>query len=140
MVTAIRSFLCLLAPLAVYADAGVVSLRPLYTQETAVLNPALVDLWTDKQNKEDWFNVTFRIESGSDKGYRVVYGQEEIAAIHLVQLGGETIADIVFGQQSLFPQLSVHCLARLRVEGSTLRVDAVRTQTFSSQSPPLSRS
>jgi hypothetical protein len=125
MVTAIRSFLCLLAPLAVYADAGVVSLRPLYTQETAVLNPALVDLWTDKQNKEDWFNVTFRIESGSDKGYRVVYGQEEIAAIHLVQLGGETIADIVFGQQSLFPQLSVHYLARLRVEGSTLRVDAL---------------
>ena len=125
MVTAIRSFLCLLAPLAVYADAGVVSLRPLYTQETAVLNPALVDLWTDKQNKEDWFNVTFRIESGSDKGYRVVYGQEEIAAIHLVQLGGETIADIVFGQQSLFPQLSVHCLARLRVEGSTLRVDGL---------------
>src|ERR1039458_7331750 len=103
MVTAIRSFLCLLAPLAVYAEAGVVSLRPLYTQETAVLNPALVDLWTTEQ--EDWFHVTFRIESGSDKGYRVVSDQEEIAAIHLVQLGGETIADIVFGQHSLFPQL-----------------------------------
>ncbi|MCX6629841.1 MAG: hypothetical protein NTW28_19660 [Candidatus Solibacter sp.] len=102
-----------------YADAGIVSLRPLYTPETAVLNPALVDLWTDK-------GITFRIEADGDTGYQVVVDREQVATIHLVQLGGETIADLVFiQQQSFFPQLSIHYFARLRVEGNTLHVDGL---------------
>ena len=40
MGTAIRSFLLLLAPATVDAEAGIVSMRPLYPPETAVLNPA----------------------------------------------------------------------------------------------------
>jgi hypothetical protein len=121
MVTTIRSFLFLLVPVIVYAHAGLVSLRPLYTPETAVLNPALIDLWTEKGS---FLSITFRIEPDGDSGYRVVepHDQKEFVTIHLVQLGGETIADIVFIPQSSPPQLSVHCFARLRVEGNTLHV------------------
>jgi hypothetical protein len=107
-----------------YADAGILSLRPIYTPETAAVNPALVDLWTE--TTEHSFGITFRIEADGDTGYQVVSGREQVATIHLVQLGGETIADLVFIQQkSFFPQLSVHYFARLRVEGNTLHVDGL---------------
>jgi hypothetical protein len=121
MSNAIRSFLLLLAPAILYAEAGIVSLRPLYTPETAVLNPVIVDLWSTGNPP---FQITFRVEPDGDTGYRVSGPEEQFAAVHLVQLGGETIADIVFIQEkSFFPQLSVHYFARLRVEGNTLHVD-----------------
>jgi hypothetical protein len=59
MGTAIRSFLLLLAPAILYAKAGIVSLRPLYTPETAVLNPAIVDLWSSTGH-DSLFHLTFR--------------------------------------------------------------------------------
>ena len=119
MANAIRSFLFLLAPVIAYADADMVSLHPLYTPETAVLNPALVDLWADA-DKDAWLRFTFRIEPDGDTGYQILLERKKIATLHLVQLGGETIADMVVIQESLVPQLSLHYIARLRVEGNTL--------------------
>lgn len=123
MVTAIRSLLLLLAPLIVYADnAVIISLRPLYAPETTVLNPALVGLWTD--GGKEFLRVTFRIEPDGDSGYQVVVDQKEIMTLHLVQLGGENIADIVISvRQDLTAALVVHYFARLRVDGNTLHVD-----------------
>lgn len=66
MSTALRSFLLLLAPLIVYAEAGIVSLHPLYTTETAVRNPALVGLWTG--------DFTIRIGPDGEAAYGVIAG------------------------------------------------------------------
>ncbi len=122
MVTAIRSLLFLLAPLIVYAnEAGIVSLRPLYTSETTVLNPALTGLWTDAEGE---FGITFRIQPDVDSGYEVLAGGQKFLAFHLVPLGGETIADIVINvSQDLLAPLVVHYFARLRVDGDRLQAD-----------------
>lgn len=123
MGTAIRSFLSLLTPAILHAEAGIVSLRPLYTPETAFLNPAIVDLWSSTGH-DSLFHLTFRIEPDGDTGYQVSGREEQFATVHLVQLGGETIADIVFIQEkSFFPQFSGHYFARLRVDGNTLHAD-----------------
>ena len=72
-----------------YADAGIGSLRPLYTPETAAVNPALVGLWVDG-------GITFRIEPDAKAGYRVILSGEQYLTFRLVQLGTETIAGVAF--------------------------------------------
>lgn len=116
MSNAIRSFLFLLAPAIVFADGGIASLRPLYTPETAVLNPALVDLWVDG-------GTSFRIEPDDKAGYQVILGGEQFLAFRLVQLGSETIADIVFPSKLFEPRLPMHRFGRIRLEGNALLVD-----------------
>ncbi len=126
MLTAIRSFLFVLAAAIAWADAGTVSLRPLYTEETAVSNPALVDLWQQGESDCTFLCISFRIQPDGDSGYHVILGQEQQPAmtLHLVQIGGETVADIVFNSQESFPpRLDVHLFARLRVDGKTLHAD-----------------
>src|ERR1039458_4711843 len=98
-----------------YADAGILSLRPLYTPETAVLNPALVDLWGTI--------LSFRIEPDAKAGYRVILSGEQFLTFRLVQLGTETIADCEFPDKPFEPRLPMHRFARLRLEGNALRVD-----------------
>jgi hypothetical protein len=119
----------LLAPAVLCAgETRLVALRPLYTPETAVLNSALPDLWGDL--------FSFRIEPDGAGGYKVKdpTGGQDYASFHLVQLGGETIADVVFGQSELgLFQLPVHSLARVRVEGNTLRVDWLGSEELTRQ-------
>src|ERR1035441_6833070 len=103
-----------------YADAGILSLRPLYTPETAVLNPALVDLWGTI--------LSFRIEPDAKAGYRVILSGEQFLTFRLVQLGTETIADCEFPDKPFEPRLPMHRFARLRLEGNALRVDWLRLQ------------
>jgi hypothetical protein len=117
--TLLRWLVTLLAPAALCAgESEFVALRPLYTTETAVLNPALVDLWSNI--------LSFRVEPDGHRGYvlKDPTDEQEIGRFHLVQLGGETVADVVFGdvQPLLLLQLPVHCFARVRVEGGSLHV------------------
>jgi tetratricopeptide (TPR) repeat protein len=128
MLTAIRSLLFLIAAAIAWAGGGIVSLRPLYTEETVVSNSALVDLWTDRNDSCTNFclTITLRIEPDGDSGYDVILpqGQQVAATMHLVQLSGETIADIVFNSQESFPpKLDIHFFARIRVDGDTLHTD-----------------
>jgi hypothetical protein len=117
--TLLRWLVTLLAPAALCAgESAFVALRPLYTPETAVLNPALVDLWGNF--------FSFRVEPDGQRGYilKDPTDEQEIGRFHLVQLGGETVADVVFGDVQPLPllQFPVHCFARVRVEGGSLRV------------------
>jgi tetratricopeptide (TPR) repeat protein len=121
MITVLRSFLLLLPPAILYAEAGLAALRPLHTPATAVLNPALVDVWTQADEKQ-LLAITFRIEPDGDTGYRVMADRASVADRHPVQLGGETIADMTFAPTPFLPQINAHNLAR-PIEGKTLHAD-----------------
>ena len=82
------------------ADAGILSLRPLYTPETAVLNPALVDLWGTI--------LSFRIEPDAKAGYRVILSGEQFLTFRLVQLGTETIEEARRDLDGLRQMLASH--------------------------------
>jgi hypothetical protein len=109
----------LLAPALLYAgETPLLALHPLYTPGAAVLNPALVDMWGDL--------FSFRIEPDGDGGYHVtdISDGQNYAQFHLVRIGGESVADVVFGDPPFMAfQLPVHCFARVRVDGDTLHVD-----------------
>ena len=103
----------------------VVSLHPLYTPETEVRKPALEDLWTEDPGI---ITINFRLEPDKAGGYQVVMGKPA-AELHFVQLGKETLADVVFAQESsgehLFAPLDMHLIFRFRLEGDTLHVDVL---------------
>jgi tetratricopeptide (TPR) repeat protein len=125
MTTAVRSLLFLLTPVIVFADQGIASLHPLYTKETAVRNPALVGLWSQ-----------IRIEPDGETGYEVSTRGSEKAELkfHLVEIGGEMIADIVFERDSdLGGALPAHLIARVRVEGDTLRADLLGSEELANR-------
>jgi hypothetical protein len=109
-------------------EAPFVALRPIYTLETAVVNPTIVGVWTNF--------FTFRIEPDGKAGYKVTDpgDGQEYAKFHLLQFGGDTIADVVFGEfQFVTPRIPVHCFARVHVDGNTLRLDWLGSERLAEQ-------
>jgi hypothetical protein len=97
-----------------------VSLNPFVTDEQAVMDPALVGLWTDHEGKE-----TYRI-SQDGTGYGIRYSSDSSDSYQfkarLMVVGDLRILDLVSANEDAF-QLAVHTPVRVWIDGSTLRFD-----------------
>ena len=95
-----------------------VSLNPFVTSEQAVMDPALLGLWTDQEGKD-----TYRI--GQDgTGYTIRYSSDSPDAYQfkarLMVAGDGKLLDLVSANEDAF-QLAVHTPLRVWIQGSTLR-------------------
>ncbi|HUA59826.1 MAG TPA: hypothetical protein VML19_13790 [Verrucomicrobiae bacterium] len=118
-----RWFLLLTAPIIMRAqDGSFISLHPLYTSDTVVRNSDFADLWTEDDDSH-FFSIAFRIEPDDGDGYDVLMDRKAVGTLHLTRIGKETLADMVFRQDSDFPPpFEVHLIFRFRLEGDTLHI------------------
>lgn len=107
-----------------------VSLNPFVTGEQAVMDPALLGLWTDQEGKD-----TYRI-SQDGTGYSIRYASDSSDVYqfkaHLMVAGDVKLLDLVSANEDAF-QIAVDTPVRVWIEGSTLRVAFLQSDWLKEQ-------
>ena len=125
---------CVLLMLALLLAACTPSLHPLYTEQDAVFDPALLGSWKEADGKDRF--IATRAENGA---YRVVYIDEDASGAftaRLVQLGGYRFLDLYPDD----PQVGngfyrghlvkAHTLGRIWLEGDHIRIGLLDPDWF----------
>jgi hypothetical protein len=120
------------------------SVHPLYTDQDAVVEPALEGTWGDA-NSDDKEAITFQKSGDYEYSMAVVDPRTKVKQtykVHLVRLGNQLFMDLIFHDQTVngakldspigaFP---THVIARVKISGddlayATLEDDAIRKQS-----------
>jgi hypothetical protein len=110
--------------------AKVVSLNPFVTDEQAVMEPALLGIWTDQDGKETYWvrqdgtGYSIRCFSDSSEAYHL--------KAHLMLVDDIKLLDLVSANEDSF-QLAVHTPVRVWIEGSTIRIALLQSDWFKQQ-------
>jgi hypothetical protein len=126
------------------------SVHPLYTDQDAVVEPALEGSWVDpdSSNKE---GITF--QKAGDHEYNMVafYPDTKVSQthkVHLVRLQGQLFMDLIANDQTIagvnldgpIGVIATHVIAKVKISGdnlayATLEDDAIRKQSTSGGAP-----
>ena len=104
--------------------SSLVSLNPFVTDAQAVMDPALLGIWTNAEGKETYLvredgnGYNIRFLDGTDSGY--------LFKAHLMVAGDVKLLDLVSADDDAF-RLSVHTPVRIWTEGATLRIAFLET-------------
>lgn len=126
------------------------SVFPLYTDQDAVVEPALEGTWSSLVRDE---NEEFLFQKSGDHEYSLAISCPDTRVIqnyevHLVRLGGQLFMDLTFKDQTVggaqlddpLGVISAHVIAKVNISGNdlayaTLDDDAIRNQSVSGGTP-----
>lgn len=110
----------LIAAAASASGCLVLSLNPVYDDETIGWDPALIGSWRDNED-----NVTIDIEADEWKSYRIRY-------VHVTTVGDERYVDLtpVRGKDHGSFLVPIHASLRMRLDGDTLEVTPLSYDWF----------
>jgi hypothetical protein len=109
--------------------AKLVSLNPIVTDEQAVMDPALLGIWTDQDGKE-----TYWVRQDGT-GYSIRYFSDSETyqlKARLMVADDVKLLDVVSANEDSF-QLAVHTPVRVWTEGSTVRIALLQSDWFTQQ-------
>lgn len=112
----------------------VLSLNPVYDEETIGWDPALVGSWRDEED-----NVTIDIEADEWKSYRIRYVhpiESGDLTAYVTMVGDDRYVDLtpVRGKDFGSFLVPIHASLRLRVDGDTLEVTPLSYDWFTDRS------
>jgi len=125
------------------------SSHPLYTEEDAVVEPALEGTWN--AGPDD--NVEFHFQKAGEHEYSLAisYPNSKVSQnyeVHLVRLGGQLFMDLIFKDQTVdgtkldnpIGVVPEHVIVKIRISGddlayATLEDDAIRNQGITESAP-----
>ncbi len=125
------------------------SLNPLYTDQDAVVEPALEGTWTfDSGDKEEW---VFQKSGDHEYSLSIFWPDTKVSQkyeVHLVRLGDQLFMDLIFKNQSVdgtevddaLGVVSAHLIAKVRISEEDLTLapledGGIRNQSVSAGVP-----
>jgi hypothetical protein len=125
------------------------SLNPLYTDQDAVVEPALEGTWaSDSDDKEEW---VFQKSGDHEYSLSIFCPDTKVRQnyeVHLVRLGDQLFMDLIFKNQSVddtevdnaLGVVSAHVIAKVKISGddlayATLEDGAIRNRSVSGGVP-----
>jgi hypothetical protein len=121
--------LSLAAVCLVFSGCPAYSVHPLYTDQDAVVEPALEGTWTDSSDRK----IEFRFKQSGAYEYTLVVsnvdsGIEQNYKVNLVRLGDQLFVDLAFNDETLngaqiddrVGVIPTHAIAKLNISGNDL--------------------
>ncbi|HXW54229.1 MAG TPA: hypothetical protein VEJ67_00680 [Candidatus Cybelea sp.] len=145
-----RLLLCSISACLLLSGCPSSSVYPLYTDQDAVVEPALEGMWSSLGPDE---NEEFLFRKSGDHEYSLTIFCADTKVtqnyeVHLVRLGGQLFMDLIFKDQAVdgaevddpLGVVSTHVIAKVNISGddlayATLEDDAIRNQSVSGATP-----
>jgi hypothetical protein len=126
------------------------SVHPLYTDQDAVVEPALEGTWSspDPSDKEE---IVFQKSGDHDYNLAIFHPDTKVSEtykVHLVRLGGQLFMDLIANDQTIaganldgpMGVVAMHVILKVKISGddlayATLEDDAIRKQHTSGGAP-----
>jgi len=125
-----KGWMVMMMPVAMMALTGCFDMRsvyPIYTDATALTEPALVGTWQTKDAKEQLI-----VAEAGDHTYRLTYiddnGEATRYELHLVKIGGTLVADLLPGGEG--SGIPAHSFARMALDGDSLKITFLDSDTL----------
>jgi hypothetical protein len=128
--------------LVILTSGCIPSLYPLYTDNDVIFNPALVGIWTSKDQTKSW-----NFQKSSDNSYKLIYTENQdsdVLQAHLVKLGGhlflDTYPDELRGDHTGFYKghfVPAHQFFKVELNGDTLKLAYLNFDYLSKQKVQL---
>jgi hypothetical protein len=125
------------------------SVHPLYTDQDAVVEPALEGTWSASPAEKEEY--CFQRSGDHEYSLAVLYGDTKVSQnyeVHLVRLDGQLFMDLIFKNQTVrgaevddpLGIVPAHVIAKVQISGddlafATLEDDAIQNQSTSGGTP-----
>jgi len=120
------------------------SVHPLYTDQDAIVEPALEGTWTDSSDE----NSEFRFKQSGDHEYTLVVSDpdsriEQNYTVNVVRLGDQLFVDLAFKDQTVngvkiddpIGVIPTHAIAKVSISGDDLAYATLEDEPIQKQNP-----